>query len=477
MIPPAKKLTILQPHVQLADPHIASDNKNRLSILAAMFEALVQRDHQGHYQPLLAEQWSVTEDARSWTFYLRQGIVCHNGDELEAEDVVASLQRARSPNLGGDLGTEGLYQSYLKEATFQAVDRYTARVVLAEPMADLPDLLVDIPVMPRQALNNLPEKPSGSGPYRLVEATPELVVMETFDSYWAGEPPLRQLTWQAKPDSERRVEALLTNEADLISDVSLSGRRIIEAAEQVELVAAPSSVCATFMCNLMTGVCQDKRVRQALNYALNVPEIIERIMAGTARPINGPLTDLHFGYEPTLPPYPYDPAQARALLHQAGYKDGLQLTLNVPTILPNEAQDVADLMAGYYAEVGITTEIKVFTDRPGYANMVKAKQIDDACCFDSSPLSTLRPLREKFHSGVSGPWWLGYSNAEVNALIDRACVTIDTSQRQQIYRRAYGIIRDDAPWIFLYSPTLAWGIGSRTRGWKPDIDGVIRLKV
>lgn len=477
MIQPTKKLTILQPHVQLADPHIASDNKNRLSILAAMFEALVRLDQQGRYKPLLAEKWSVTEEARSWTFYLRQGVVCHNGDKLEAEDVVASLERACSPNLGGDLGTEGLYESYLKGATFQAVDRYTIRVVLAEPMADLLDLLVDIPIIPRQALNGVPKTPIGSGPYRLLEATPELVAMEAFDSYWAGQPPVEQLHWRAGPDAERRVEALLANEVDLISDVSLPGRRRIGPVEQVELVVAPSSVCATFMCNLLTGVCQDKRVRQALNYALNVPEIIEHVMAGTARPINGPLTDLHFGYDPTLPPYPYDPDRARGLLKQAGYKDGLQLTLDVPTILPDEAQDVAELMAQHYAEVGITTGIKIFTDRPGYANMVKAKQIDDACCFDSSPLSTFRPLQEKFHSGVSGPWWLGYSNSDVDALIDQARMTVDTDQRQQIYRQTYGIIRDDAPWIFLYSPTLAWGTGPRTRGWKPDIDGVIRLKV
>jgi peptide/nickel transport system substrate-binding protein len=126
--------------------------------------------------------------------------------------------------------------------------------------------------------------------------------------------------------------------------------------------------------------------------------------------------------------------------------------------------------------VGITTEIKVFTDRPGYANRVKAKQIDDACCFDSSPLSTFRPLREKFHSGVSGPWWLGYRNSQVDALLDLARMTLDTGRRQQVYRQAYRLIRDDAPWIFLYSPTLAWGVGPRMRGWQPDFDGVIRCR-
>ena len=107
--------------------------------------------------------------------------------------------------------------------------------------------------------------------------------------------------------------------------------------------------------------------------------------------------------------------------------------------------------------------------------MVKAKAIDDACCFDSSPMSTFRPLREKFHAGIRGAWWQGYANPEVDGLLDQAQRTIDQAKRQQIYRRAYRIIRDDAPWIFLYSPTLAWGVGPRFRGWQPTRDALIQL--
>jgi ABC-type transport system substrate-binding protein len=116
-----------------------------------------------------------------------------------------------------------------------------------------------------------------------------------------------------------------------------------------------------------------------------VPEIIGTVMEGAARPLNGPLTALHFGNDPSTPPYPYDPKKARALLVEAGYADGLQLVLDVPTILPDEAAHLAWHMAKQYTKVGIATEIKEFTNRPGYADMVRAEQIDDACCFDSSP--------------------------------------------------------------------------------------------
>lgn len=475
-LPPTLELTILQPTVSLADPHIASDNKHRLSILAALCEALVCRDERGRYQPALAQSWQTTDEARAWTFRLRPGVRCHNGDILTAADAVASLERAFSPALGGDLGTEGLYQSYFQGATLQAADDQTFHLRLARPMADALDLLVDIPILPQRTLADLPQRLSGSGPYCLVEVQPDSMMMEAFADYWGGPPPVKRLYWQAEPDGERRVKLLLAGQVDLIAQVPMSAQTVLQNSVEAELITAPGSVCTVFMNNLRSGVCADRRVRQALNYALDVPAIIERIMGGAARPLNGPLTELHFGYDPATPPYPYDPARAKALLAEAGYGEGLDVILDVPVILPDEAIPLAHLMAEQYAQVGIAAHIREFGDRPGYANMVKAKQIDDACCFDSSPLSTYRCLREKFHSGVAGPWWQGYANPAVDALLDRAEATIDEIQRQTLYRQAYGRIRDDAPWIFLYSPSLAWGIGPRARGWQPGIDGLIRLR-
>jgi len=105
--------------------------------------------------------------------------------------------------------------------------------------------------------------------------------------------------------------------------------------------------------------------------------------------------------------------------------------------------------------------------------MVRAKRIDDACCFDSSPLSTYRVLREKFHSRLRGPWWQGYANSEVDVLIEEAQATVDVARRRDIYHRAYRLIRDDAPWIFLYAPSISWGVGQRARGWSAAVDGLV----
>lgn len=468
-------ITILQSHVSLGDPHTASDNKERLSMQLTVVEALVQLDRAGNYAPLLAERWHVAADDCTWTFHLRPAVRFHDGTLLHAEDVVASLARACDPDLGGELGTGGLYHRYLHAMTVTVLDPQTVQMVTAEPMADLLDLLVEIPIVPRHALARMPEQLIGSGPYQLVVVNEEEVVMTRFVDYWGETPPFQTLQWRAETCGERRVECLRKGMVDLISKVPPAHRSAVGSHEGTALHVAQDSVCVAFLCNIQQGVCTDRRVRQALNYALDREQIVATLTDNTAHLLNGPLTSLHLGYDPAISGYAYDPDRAKALLEEAGYGANMQLTLDIPTTLPDEAPQLAALMADYYRAVGIETTIKEFVDRPAYADMVKAKQIDDACCFDSSPLSTFRTLREKFHSSIHGPWWQGYENPAVNALLDQAQRTMDHATRQQRYRHAYRILQEDAPWIFLYAPTLAWGTGPRISKLTITYDALARL--
>jgi peptide/nickel transport system substrate-binding protein len=141
--------------------------------------------------------------------------------------------------------------------------------------------------------------------------------------------------------------------------------------------------------------------------------------------------------------------------------------------MPDEAPDLARLMVEQYSRVGISLELVQHPDRAAYSEMVREKRINDGACFDSSPRSTYRVLREKLHSGLRGPWWEGYHNEEVNSLIEEAEGTISDRERQAIYRRIYSIVRDDAPWVFLYSPTRYWGVAPTMMDWKPRADGLL----
>jgi peptide/nickel transport system substrate-binding protein len=466
---PVHWFTILQPSCPISDPHMWTDGRDRLSLRYAVYETLVRYGPDGRYQPSLAAAWAVEEDAATWTFEIREGVRFHNGAPLTAQAVVSSLDRARGPGLPGELGTTGLYRSYLGDAEVRALDEHRVRVMTPAPMADLLDLLVEIPIV-------APGDPAaGTGRYRVAEVHEGEVRMEAVRDHRDGPALYPRLLWRAEPSGSRRLQALLDGEADLVTELLPEAQAAIAARNRGDFIVRQGKVAVVFMCNAVRGACADVRVRQALNYALDVPALIREAVGGAARPLNGPLTPPHFGHDPATEPYPHDSTRARALLAEAGFANGLNLIIDVPTTHPDEAPRLAELMAEQLIEVGVTVQVKTFDDRPAYAEMVKAKRIDDACCFDSSPFSTWRVLREKFHAGVRGAWWQGYENPQVDALLDQAAAVIDTARRQALYRRAYRLIRDDAPWIFLYSPTLTWGLGPHAGNAEPGVDSAIHF--
>ncbi len=467
------KITVMQSSVSLGDPHICSDSVNRLSLIFTVYEALVKLDENGDYLPSLAESWNVEEDGRTWTFKLREDVKFHNNDILSAADVLATLGRVLDPAIGGAFGTQGVYISYLGTAEIFALDDLTVSLVTQEPMADLLDLLVAMPISPKSELDKLPNVYVGSGPYKIVEQSSNKTILRAHDEYWGNTPAYQEIHWIAESDSEKRIEALLSSQVDIISGIKLQDAEQLKKNEDTTVYELQSGLCIIFMCNSQKGPLKDRRVRQALNYALDVDKIIKEIKNGAAAPLSGFLTVNHFGYNPETPVYPYDQEKARSLLSEAGYGDGLNLVFDIPSVMPDEAPLLAQMMVEQYREIGISVEIVEHENRAAYSEMVRDKNINDACCFDSSPQSTYRVLQEKIQSTLEGPWWQGYENKEVNAQIKQAEATFNDTERQKIYWQIYTKIRDDAPWIFLYSPIRYWGVRSTMKDWKLRKDGLL----
>lgn len=471
-------MIILQPTLTLADPHICSDQKDRLNIYTAIFDTLVRRDLTGTFVPQLAKSWQTSADAKRWTFALRDDVIFHNDERLTADDVVASIKRACDPAVGGELGTEGVWASYLGDATLQALDDQTFEMQLARPMADLCDLLMAIPIMPRSVLPDVPQVFVGSGPYQMVGLSQNSVMLEPFDRSVVRQPSVTQpLIFKAEPDETKRMAALKAGEADLISKLSPHSAADLESEPSIRAEAHQSNLCVAMLINCTSGPGKDKRIRQALNYATDVQAMIEAAHKGAATPLNGPLTPLHFGCDESIDPFEHDRAKAIELV-EAAKADGFdgKLAIDLPMILPNEAPLLGEMIRDDLAAVGIEVTLHHYDDRPAYAHMVKDKRIHDACCFDSSPLSSYRVLHEKINSDVAGPWWQGYDNAEVNGLLDKAGQTVDDKARRAVYYQAYRQIHTDAPWIFLYRPTIFWGVGVNVPDFTVSPEGLLRFE-
>jgi peptide/nickel transport system substrate-binding protein len=208
----------------------------------------------------------------------------HNGDILNAEDVTATLGRVLDPAIGGSFGTQGVYLSYLGNAEISVLDALEVRIQTEEPMADLLDLLVAMPISPKSELDKLPHEYVGSGPYKIKEQTENKTILMSHDLYWGKAPAYEEIHWIAEGSSEKRVESLLSGGADIIAGISRQESENIKLSGTAAAHDLKSGLCIIFMCNAQKGPLQDRRVRQALNYALDTDASLERSNMGQPHP-------------------------------------------------------------------------------------------------------------------------------------------------------------------------------------------------
>jgi peptide/nickel transport system substrate-binding protein len=380
--------------------------------------------------------------------------------------------RIIDPKVGGAFGTEGVYASYLSKAAFTTVGRLRLKISLPEPIADLLELLVEMPMLPENVMDDLPDTHVGTGRYMIRDVGNDNVILERNPYYWGSKPRYEKLHWIGVSGEADRLSLIKNGEADIASGLSWRG---VEEAHQIEVstVSQPGYLSVIFMFNCISEPCRDVKIRRALNYATDTGKIVKEVIHGSGDLLNGPFTPHHFGYNSETRPYPYDPAEAKRLLREAELSD-LSLSMDVPRVMPDESVELSRVLTKQWGEVGVNVTTRVHEHREQYSHMVRDKKIGDICCFDSSPMSSFRVLREKIHGGLKGPWWEGYSNPRVDSLIDEAQATVNNEVRRKIYRSVYQMIRDDAPWVFLYSPRLHYAL--RGVDWKPSWDGVVRIE-
>jgi len=447
---------IAQRRAAPGDPHDCTDAADQLSILRAVCDTLVKRTGTTH-APNLALRWDVDASARDWRFDLRPDHRFHDGTPCDAAAVARSLRRMARADKGYTLGAPGVWRQYLGDAVIEAADARTLSIRLDEPLADLLDILeqgfiVAPDTLDRWDANQVAEI-IGSGPYRITDRTGTSITAARVPAHFA-QPEFDTITWIAEPDPQARLRMLRDGTADIACDLGPDAARG-SVDGQVALHEYTSPVAIIFLLNA-AGPLADARLRRALNLAVDRDGLVADVMAGHATPLHGFVSAAHFGAVAT--DVPHDPDQARRLIADAGYGDGLTLGIDCPTRLPDEAEALCEVLRRQVSDVGITLGIHVHEDREAYAHMVRRKEIRDMCVFDSSPMSTFRVLYEKIDSRVAGSWWQGYRNTDVETLLDRARRETSHDDRGIFYAQAYEALQADPAWLTLYTHTRAIGL-------------------
>ncbi|CRK83099.1 ABC transporter substrate-binding protein [Neobacillus massiliamazoniensis] len=429
-------------------------------VTTQIFDRLVALDNNMKIVPALAESWEV-ENPTTTLFHLRKGVKFHNGEEMKAEDVKFSLERA--------IKNEGVNYNYLIIKDIIIVDDYTIKIVTKQPFnALLYRLTLDAAsIVSKKAATNDKDfnaHPVGTGPYKFVSW--DLggdVVLEANPDYYRGAPKVKKLIFKHIPEAINRSISLETGEIDLAYDLATTDLKKVKSNKNLKLEETTSTTEYYLGFNTQKPILDDVRVRKAIAYALKPQDIIDIVFNGIATPArNTMLAPNLFGYTPETVKYDYNLDKAKSLLAEAGHPNGFKTTLWVPDT--QILKSAAEVVQGQLSKIGIDVQVKMMQSGAFYSSTGKGEH--DMFFMTKTSIDPDSMLRAIYHSeafGLSGnrSFW---ATKEVDAKLDRASVTTDSNEAKQLYAEVQKTVADQLPVIPIAIEHLNAGMQSTVKG-------------
>ena len=418
----------------------------------------------GEIEPLLALDHEMVSDTEV-LIKLREDVTFSNGEKMNAEAVAHSIRLFADP---GTVPAYGIYAAAVDTA--EPVDEYTVRLSLKKPSPIVPLLLAQVLVIPPAYWEEVGpgafgQKPIGTGQFVLTEwIKDDRIVMDLNPDYW-GEPPkgFDQLVWRTVPEATARAAGLKAGEFDLAIAIPAVDAIDIETLDGVDIYSG--DVSRVFQLTLSSlpeheSPIQDKRVRQALNYAIDKQIIIDALYYGKAGLLNGQVVlPSQPGYDPDMRDYPYDPEKAAALLAEAGYPDGFEVEFRCPANRYPQGQETCEAISGMLSKVGIKTNITLLESGEFIRQLVNREY---------APMGILGlgiPDDPSFGLAVYRSDWRYsyYQNPELDALIDAAASVTDPEERAAVIRQASQLMFDEAVIVYLFGGREFYGHSERLK--------------
>jgi ABC-type transport system substrate-binding protein len=466
------------------DPSQATDVPTGRAV-AYVFDGLTRFTPDARLEPSLAERWEVSPDGRTYTFHLRRGVTFHDGSPFVARHVVRSWQRVLDPatRSGGASmlsAIAGASEFAERRATsvsgLAAPDDSTVVVTLREPLAIFPTLLA-MPVamiVPDSIPANFGERPVGTGPWRLVEwRHDDYLLFARNEQYWDGPPQSDSLLARIIPEPSTSVAEFESGNIDLLYIPEGESRRWQESGgpgDRAQVVSVPALRLWYIGINVTRGPLRDRRVRQAINYAIDVQSIVNALVGGRGRLAAGVIPPALAGADTTRRPYGHDVARARQLLAQAGYPDGVAVQLWHSQ--DAAFTDVAEAIQAQLGEAGIRATL---VQREAAAMRAAARNgetdlvLKDWYADYPDAENFLYPLLHGDNAGQNGANVSFYDDVRYDSLVSAARVESDSSRRIALYREADALAFDDAPMAFLFFYDDLYALQPWIRGFQAPV--------
>ncbi|MPV85614.1 ABC transporter substrate-binding protein [Cardiobacteriales bacterium ML27] len=439
---------------------------NDFRILVNAYDGLVRyKDGTLSVEPALAESWTISDDGKTYTFTLREGVTFHDGSEFNAEAVKFNFDRMLDENHPQhDTGPFPLSFFFGSVDNVTVVDPLTVKFELSEPYAPFlsnlayPTGLIVSPEAVKKHGKDFGRNPSGTGAYQFAEwESNSKVVLTRNENYWGGAPALEAVIFRPITDANTRVAEMLSGGIDIMVEVPPDNLQNFSGSDNYVIHEQAGPHLWFLILNTKEGPFKSKAMRQAINYAINKQALVDNILQGTAEVAAGPIAPAFaWAFNESLSPYPYDPEKANALIKEAGH-EGAELTFYVTEGGSGMLDPISmgTAIQSDLAKVGLTVNIetyewntflgKVNPGLEGKADMAQmAWMTNDP---DTLPYLT---LRTEAWPGEGGGFNSGYySNAEVDELLTQARQETDQEKRAALYKTMQEVVYEDAPWAFV----------------------------
>lgn len=427
------------------DPHQTSDAGTR-SVVFNMYEGLVKPTSTGDLEPAVASDYDISEDAKTYTFVLRDGITFHDGSKVTVEDIQYSIERYAEIQ-----GESSAFSNYLESV--EIVDEKTIRVHLKEGYSEfLADLtLAIIPQSNEDPAGN----PIGTGPFRYVSYTVgQNLQLEKYEGYWNPEEPhLDKVQFKFIADLSTAFTELQAGTIDVLNYLTAAQVQTLEQMQpgQFTIVEGSMNLVQAMFLNNAYGPLQDVRVRQALCHAVNRQEISDFLFGGKSKLIGSHMiSTLSKWYEPEAENlYEYDIEKAKQLLSDAGYPDGFELEITVPSSFSQHV-DTAQILVEQLSKVGIKATIKkvewtTWKEDTYHNRNYQATVIG----FDGTlaPSDWLKKYGSTAANNIAN-----YNNQEFDEILKQALATVNDQEKIDLYQQLQMNLAENAASVYIEEP-------------------------
>ncbi|MDD5658401.1 MAG: ABC transporter substrate-binding protein [Actinomycetota bacterium] len=430
-----------------------------LKVSTLISETLVGIDWEtNEAYPILAESYDVASDGKSITFKIREGVKFQDGTELNADAVLFNFNRVTDTNNEYNKQGNFPYASYIADLKMEKIDDFTVRV-----STDIPDPMllwkmglyssyIQSPTAVEKYGKDYTLNPVGTGPYKFISYEQGVkAVLERNEDYWGDKPAIKNIIFKINPDNQSKIADLLAGNVDVITRVPADQIAVLEKTSGVKVYKFPTMVNEFWVFNCSKEALKDKRVRQALNYAYDKKKL-EEVNQGRLVAQYYPWVEGASAFNSDVQRYDYDPEKAKQLLKEAGYENGLKLTL--VTNPDDSYKPWYLLLQQNLKDVGVDLEIKVIDSASFYDPKVGVfnKDTFDLCLSGwATPYPDLGAYFQRWYSKDKSPdgWNISqYENADADKIMEQAKNMMDKAQRDKLLEELQVIIADDPPWIF-----------------------------